>query len=210
MSLFRRRSEIVELKLARVKQWQDKKPIGALELFRLPPLHPTWWKIISDGAKAGSDRAHVAIDVTFANIDDPAVPEFPLSIEDWDTELPAIRQDEALALLEKLLVAESGDLLPGVSIHSLHWLAVTAHYCTKREPINALKELVAAGRLQAGNNTPYENLGWPLVTTDKTIEEIQQARVRANLPTFTRAGNWLSPYLKAFPIINALLKRVEK
>lgn len=200
MRIFHRRSAITRVKLAGALQWRDKKPLGALEIFKLPSPHPTWWWHISKGAKAASRYSDVVLDVTFAGVDDPTVPDFPPWLQEWDDALPSLRQDEALALLDKFLLAERGDLLPGVSLFPLQWLALCAYYCPKREPLTAMKELVAAGRVDGSKaGTIYEDMRWPLTITDRTLDEIRRTRIEARLPTFTKVERWIDAHVKAFP-----------
>ncbi len=210
--MFERRSAITRIKMARAIQLRDKKPLGAAELFKLPNPHPSWWKIISDGAKGHAPYGDVVMEVTFESaFTDPSIPDFPAYLEDWDDKFPAIKQDEALALLDKFLHAERGRLLAGVSLELLHWLALAAYYCPKREPITALKELVASGRIQAvATGSQYEGLNWPLTITDKTIEEIGRERIQVHLPTFTKADRFLKSLQANLPTIFGLISKASK
>ena len=200
MSFLKPRSPIVRVKIAQAIQWRDKAPLGARELFKLPDPHPTWWRMISKAARSGTPFYNVVLDITFATIEDPAVPDFPAWLEEWDEDLPAIRRDEALALLFKFLKAERGAPVPGVSMYHLHWLALSAYYCPRRDPFTALNELVASGRLgDTDAGSLYHDLRWPLIINDTTVDELRRARLEAQLPTFTKAEWWLDSLAKAFP-----------
>ena len=152
------------------------------------------------------------MEVTFESaFADPSIPDFPAYLEDWDEKLPAIEQDEALALLDKFLQAERGRLLAGVSLELLHWLALAAYSCPKREPFTALKELVASGRIQAvATGSHYEGLNWSLTITDRTIQEIGRERIQVHLPTFSKADRFLESLKANLPTMYDLISKASK
>jgi hypothetical protein len=126
-----------------------------------------------------------------------------------DRSLPPVTQNEALAILDKFLRAEAGQLRAGVQLYVLHWDVLSAQYATLRERFSVLRELATAGYLQqAEQGVIHEESGlrWPLAVTEKAVEQIRVARRRARLPFLTRIEEWLADTRAAFPnVVGALL-----
>ncbi len=204
---------IMQVRKARARQLSEHRPLTPGELRSLPAPHPRWWQLISQMAKSGKPIADGIVELVVESAVDPSIPEFPAWLEDWDHRYPALTQNETLALVEKFLLCERGALLAGVAMHPYHYLALSAYYCARREPFEALTECVRAGYLdQAGGGFKYQacDLTWPLVTTQQTIARIDALVIAIALPAVAKAERHAARLRSAVPTLFSLLGRAVR
>lgn len=199
MSLSPRAEEIL-------KQLQQKGGFGtptAIYRMALPPRD--WWKAISTGAKAkpGDPYWEAAKNLALAHEKNPNIGFWPIGMYEKAESLPPITDDEALAILDRFLIAEVGSLLPGTQIYQLQWDALAAFYLPLRERYQALVNLMNGEFIAKATGSEFskyhDGLIWPLTINDAAITRMRKLRLEAKLPTFRRMENLLSTLWSTYP-----------
>ena len=120
-----------------------------------------------------------------------------------DLSLPQITDDEALAILDRFLIAEVGRLLPGTQIYPLQWDVLAAFYLPLRERYQALVNLMNGEFIAKATGSElskyHDGLIWPLTINDAAITRMRKLRFEEKLPTFRRMENLLSTAWSAYP-----------
>lgn len=189
-----------------LKQLQEKGGFGtptAIYRMALPPSD--WWKAVSSGAKAkpGDPYWEAAKNLMLAREANTNIGFWPIGMYEKAESLPPITDDEALAVLDRFLMAEVGRLLPGTLIHQLQWDVLAAFYLPLRERYQALVNLMNRELIAKASGSElskyHEGLIWPVTINDAAITRMRKLRLEAKLPTFRRTENLLSNLYSAYP-----------
>lgn len=189
-----------------LKQLQQKGGFGtptAIYRMALPPRD--WWMAISAGAKAkpGDPYWEAAKNLALAHEKDPNIRSWAIGMYEKAESLPPITDDEALAILDRFLIAEVGRLLPGTQMYKLQWDVLAAFYLPLRERYQALVNLMNGqfvAKATGSELSKYHNgLIWPLTINDTAITRMRKLRLEARLPTFRRVEHLLSTLWSTYP-----------
>ncbi|MDA2923270.1 hypothetical protein MYX65_01200 [Acidobacteria bacterium AH-259-L09] len=117
--------------------------------------------------------------------------------------MPPISEEEALAILDRFLVAERGSLKPNSLLHFFHWRILTTIYCPLREEFSVLRKLVEKGFLIQSSSTEEEEkswLKWPLTITKEAVSEMRKARWSVWFPWGSQLHDSLKAVLDRYPL----------